>query len=283
MTFKLSARSRDKLSGVDERMAAVVTSAIHRTKIDFGVICGLRTIEEQRELVKSGASQTMKSKHIDGLAVDLMAYVGPRGSWELNLYDDIADAMAEAAREVDVPIRWGAAWDCAKYSTVGWHDGGRDERLYRHASRAGQTPVYRRPALRADGLTQHRLNAVIHSLPRKLGGLDAYSSAAWRGAQYKQSYIQSHIRKYLRIAIDACEHVARFAPAISARLDGRLHLHGQQLTVGRLHPQVVVLHVYPMAAYPALLKLGGDEKLASTSDVDAVGHARNILHLNDFI
>ena len=75
MTFKLSARSRDKLSGVDERMAAVVHSAIHRTKIDFGVICGLRTIEEQRELVKSGASQTMKSKHIDGLAVDLMAYV----------------------------------------------------------------------------------------------------------------------------------------------------------------------------------------------------------------
>ena len=110
MTFKLSARSRDKLSGVDERMAAVVTSAIHRTKIDFGVICGLRTIEEQRELVKSGASQTMKSKHIDGLAVDLMAYVGPRGSWELNLYDEIADAMSEAAREVDVPIRWGAAW-----------------------------------------------------------------------------------------------------------------------------------------------------------------------------
>ena len=110
MTFKLSARSRDKLSGVDERMAAVVHSAIHRTKIDFGVICGLRTIEEQRELVKSGASQTMKSKHIDGLAVDLMAYVGQRGSWELNLYDDIADAMAEAAREVDVPIRWGAAW-----------------------------------------------------------------------------------------------------------------------------------------------------------------------------
>jgi hypothetical protein len=39
-----------------------------------------------------------------------MAYIGSRASWELNLYDDIADAMSEAAREVDVPIRWGAAW-----------------------------------------------------------------------------------------------------------------------------------------------------------------------------
>ena len=52
----------------------------------------------------------MKSKHLLGHAVDLMAYIGSRASWELNLYDDIADAMAEAAREVDVPIRWGAAW-----------------------------------------------------------------------------------------------------------------------------------------------------------------------------
>ena len=83
--------------GRSERMAAVVHSAIHRTKIDFGVICGLRTIEEQRELVKSGASQTMKSKHIDGLAVDLMAYVGPRGSWELNPAGEGADGRAAAA------------------------------------------------------------------------------------------------------------------------------------------------------------------------------------------
>ena len=110
MTYKLSKRSLDRLEGVDERLIAVVKSAIHKSKIDFGVICGMRTLEEQRALVEKGASQTMKSKHLEGLAVDLMAYIGSRGSWELNLYDDIADAMAEAAREVDVPIRWGAAW-----------------------------------------------------------------------------------------------------------------------------------------------------------------------------
>ena len=110
MTFKLSARSESKLEGLDPRLVAVVKAAIHRTKIDFGVICGMRTMEEQKALVASGASQTMKSKHLQGYAVDLMAYIGSRASWELNLYDDIADSMAEAAREVDVPIRWGAAW-----------------------------------------------------------------------------------------------------------------------------------------------------------------------------
>ena len=57
-----------------------------------------------------GASQTMKSKHLDGLAVDVMAYVGSRGSWEMSLYDNIADAFKIAAEEQDVKIRWGAAW-----------------------------------------------------------------------------------------------------------------------------------------------------------------------------
>ena len=110
MTFKLSERSLGNLKGVDVRLQKVVNHAIGETKIDFGVICGLRTIEEQRELVAKGASQTLKSKHLDGEAVDLMAYIGSRGSWELNLYDDIADAMREGAELVNMPIRWGAAW-----------------------------------------------------------------------------------------------------------------------------------------------------------------------------
>ena len=110
MTFKLSERSLGNLKGVDARLQKAVQHAIGETKVDFGVICGLRTIEEQRELVAKGASQTLKSKHLDGEAVDLMAYIGSRGSWELNLYDDIADAMRKGAELANVPIRWGAAW-----------------------------------------------------------------------------------------------------------------------------------------------------------------------------
>jgi peptidoglycan LD-endopeptidase CwlK len=110
MTFKLSQRSLDKLDGVDEKLVATVKLAIAVAKIDFGVICGLRTMEEQRVLVDKGASKTMRSKHLDGKAVDLMAYIGSRGSWELNLYDDIADAMKEAAVETGAVLRWGAAW-----------------------------------------------------------------------------------------------------------------------------------------------------------------------------
>ena len=110
MTFKLSKRSLSNLEGVDERLVAVVHYAITETKVDFGVIEGVRSIERQRELVAKGASQTMRSRHLDGEAVDLMAYIGSRGSWELNLYDDIAEAMKAGALACDVGIRWGAAW-----------------------------------------------------------------------------------------------------------------------------------------------------------------------------
>ena len=110
MTYKLSKRSLNRLAGVDERLVAVVKAAIGATKTDFGVICGLRTVEEQRKLVAKGASKTMKSKHIGGNAIDLMAYIGSRGSWELNLYDDLADAVKQAAIDVGVAVRWGAAW-----------------------------------------------------------------------------------------------------------------------------------------------------------------------------
>jgi len=108
--YKLSQRSLDRLDGVKPELVDVVKRAIELTTIDFGVVQGLRTEEEQKALVEKGASKTMKSKHLTGDAVDLMAYIGGRGCWELNVYDEIADAMKAAAIELGVSIRWGAAW-----------------------------------------------------------------------------------------------------------------------------------------------------------------------------
>ena len=109
MGYKLGKRSLSRLEGVNDDLVTVVKYAFGVTKQDFSVICGLRTIDEQKALVAKGASQTMKSKHIDGNAVDLMAYCNG-GRWELNLYDEIADAMKEGAAACNVKLRWGAAW-----------------------------------------------------------------------------------------------------------------------------------------------------------------------------
>ena len=115
MSFRLSQRSLDRLEGVHPDMTAVVERAIKLSKVDFGVTQGVRTLDEQKANVAAGRSQTMRSKHLlqdDGFshAVDVVAYVGPDVSWELNLYDDICDAFKEAAIEVGCSIKWGAAW-----------------------------------------------------------------------------------------------------------------------------------------------------------------------------
>ena len=70
--FNLSQTSLDKLKGVNPELVKVVKRAIQISKQDFAVNEGLRTIERQRQLVNSGASQTMNSRHIGGFAVDLV-------------------------------------------------------------------------------------------------------------------------------------------------------------------------------------------------------------------
>ena len=115
MAFKLSNRSLSKLEGVSEDLVETVKKAIELTSVDFGVIYGVRSLAEQEKLFKSGRSQTMKSKHLlqdDGTAhaVDLMAYQDGEPCWEIQVYDEIADSMKEAAVRTGTKIRWGAAW-----------------------------------------------------------------------------------------------------------------------------------------------------------------------------
>ena len=121
--FKLSNRSLEKLEGVNPVLVDTVKRAIQLSKVDFGVIYGVRSLAEQEKLYKAGRSQTMKSRHLiqdDGTshAVDLMAYDGSNPSWDIVMYDDIADAMKAAAKETGAKIGWGAAWqidDVAKW------------------------------------------------------------------------------------------------------------------------------------------------------------------------
>ena len=66
MTFKLSANSMSKMTGIKNELHTIVCEAIRLTKVDFGVICGLRTQEEQDALLAKGATQTKTSKHMTG-------------------------------------------------------------------------------------------------------------------------------------------------------------------------------------------------------------------------
>lgn len=112
--FRFSQRSEDNLKGVHPDLVRVVRRALTLSEVDFGVIEGLRTMARQQELVKAGASQTMKSRHLTGHAVDLAAFVGGSIRWDWPLYHKIASAMKAAAAAEGVPIEWGGDWKSFK-------------------------------------------------------------------------------------------------------------------------------------------------------------------------
>lgn len=109
--YKLSNKSRSILNTVQEPLIAVVERAIEITDVDFGVQSGNRTLSEQKRLVAQGASKTLDSKHIGGRAVDLVAYVDGKYTYDWQYYYSIAKAMQAASKELNIPIRWGGCWD----------------------------------------------------------------------------------------------------------------------------------------------------------------------------
>ena len=109
-----SERSNSKLEGVDERLIRVATLALQLSPVDFGITEGVRTLERQKQLVKAGASRTLKSKHLEGKAIDVVAYVDGKVAWDWPLYEKIAKAFKQAAAELDVNIKWGGDWTTFK-------------------------------------------------------------------------------------------------------------------------------------------------------------------------
>ncbi len=130
--FVFSSRSKARLSGVDPRLSLVVCQALDMSDVDFAVIEGLRTPARQKELYAKGRTApgpvvtwTLKSKHIDGLAVDLVPVVDGKLCWDKpELFKLIGVAMFAAAKQAGHPIRWGYDWDGdGKLQEKGEYDG----------------------------------------------------------------------------------------------------------------------------------------------------------------
>ena len=117
MAFKLSNRSLSNLKQCHPQLCVVVARAIQISQVDFIVGAGIRSLDEQRENVRKGVSKTMNSKHLpqkDGMshAVDLWPWMNGEIPWdEFSAFRRVADAMLQAARELDVDLRWGGDWD----------------------------------------------------------------------------------------------------------------------------------------------------------------------------
>lgn len=113
MPYRFSKRSLAHLDEVVEPLRQVAIEALRITEVDFGITDGIRSTAEQAALLDAGATQTMNSRHLTGHAIDVAAYIGPRLLWApQSLYDSIATAFAAASKKLEIPIRWGGAWNC---------------------------------------------------------------------------------------------------------------------------------------------------------------------------
>jgi peptidoglycan L-alanyl-D-glutamate endopeptidase CwlK len=107
MSYSLGKKSKQKLDGVHEDIVAVVELAISKSEYDFTVLEGLRSVKRQKELVDTGKSTTMNSRHLNGHAVDIAPWPI---SWEWEDYYPIAKVIKEAAEELNVDFEWGGDW-----------------------------------------------------------------------------------------------------------------------------------------------------------------------------
>lgn len=132
--YALSARSIERLRGVDPQLVEVVQLAIQLTTVDFMVVEGVRTREQcainygkgrsAAECLAKGVpakhaqpraakvtwlNNPYASKHVSGQAVDLLP--APYDWKATGPFDAVAKAMMAAAKQLGVSVRWGADWD----------------------------------------------------------------------------------------------------------------------------------------------------------------------------
>lgn len=111
MGFQLTEnRSLRELEGVHPDLVRVVHRAADLSPFEFIICDGKRTLEEQKEYVAKGASKTMRSRHLSGKAVDFAVKMGNKVRWDPDLLAIVASAFKQAARELEVPIKWGGDW-----------------------------------------------------------------------------------------------------------------------------------------------------------------------------
>lgn len=105
----LATRSVEKLTGVHPDLVRVVVAAHDTCK--FHVTDGVRTLERQKKLVAAGKSKTLKSRHLVGCAVDLVAVTDDgKVSYDDGAMRVVASAMKKAAGDLGIPIEWGGDW-----------------------------------------------------------------------------------------------------------------------------------------------------------------------------
>lgn len=108
--YRFSNRSLTNLQGIDAKLVILAGLMLNLSPYDFVITEGLRTVERQKFLVKTGKSTTMNSKHIKGKAFDIAILVNGKITWEYKYYKAFADEFKKMAKFLNFNVTWGGDW-----------------------------------------------------------------------------------------------------------------------------------------------------------------------------
>jgi len=110
----LTEKSLKRMAGVDPRLQSVIGAAAAICPLQFIVTEGVRTPERQAQLVQAGKSQTLRSEHIRGRAVDVAVIIDGKANWYFSNYQIVAQAVKAASAQLNIPVEWGGDWKTFK-------------------------------------------------------------------------------------------------------------------------------------------------------------------------
>lgn len=116
MSFRFSERSEQRLNTVQKELGILAREVIKISPIDFSITEGYRDRMRQQELYNDGKSQTLKSKHCECKAIDIVCCKEGYKEPIRDLYIVIGLFIAKA-KELGIEIRVGALWDKSSTTT----------------------------------------------------------------------------------------------------------------------------------------------------------------------
>ena len=147
-TFKLGKTSWLNLKGVDTDLIAVAVRALEISSVDGTVLAG-GGLRSQSQAAANAARGTgiLKSRHLTGDAIDLVALTNGRVVWKnQSAFVEMARAVKQAAAELEIPIQQGCDWD------IDGNTGERGEWDWPHF----QNPLPHRMAAAVSEMKRHR-------------------------------------------------------------------------------------------------------------------------------
>lgn len=119
MSYQFSTTSQKRLEGVHPVLIQTAERVLSYGVIDLTIppFGGLRTLNDQRGLVKKGVSKTLNSMHLPqndgyGHAIDVIPY--PVNWNDIERFKLVGHLMMHAAREIGFVLEWGGNWKTFK-------------------------------------------------------------------------------------------------------------------------------------------------------------------------